>query len=44
MEIVGDRFAKSEYFISSLLFAGKLLKTITEKSNKTSPKKSRLNV
>ncbi|MEM3579847.1 MAG: corrinoid protein [Candidatus Bathyarchaeia archaeon] len=31
MEIVGDRFAKSEYFISDLLFAGELLKAITEK-------------
>jgi methanogenic corrinoid protein MtbC1 len=31
MEIVGDRFAKNEYFISDLLFAGEILRAITEK-------------
>ncbi|MEM3577890.1 MAG: cobalamin-dependent protein [Candidatus Bathyarchaeia archaeon] len=29
MEIVGNRFANSEYFISDLLYAGEILKTIT---------------
>ncbi|MBS7636583.1 B12-binding domain-containing protein [Candidatus Bathyarchaeota archaeon] len=31
MEIVGDKFAESEYFISDLLFVGKVLRAITEK-------------
>jgi methanogenic corrinoid protein MtbC1 len=31
MEIVGNRFANSEYFISDLLYAGEILKTVTEK-------------
>jgi len=29
MEIVGDRFANSEYFISDLIYAGEILKAIT---------------
>jgi 5-methyltetrahydrofolate--homocysteine methyltransferase len=29
MEIVGNRFANNEYFISDLLYAGEILKTIT---------------
>jgi methanogenic corrinoid protein MtbC1 len=31
MEIVGNRFAKSEYFISDLLYAGEILRDVTEK-------------
>jgi 5-methyltetrahydrofolate--homocysteine methyltransferase len=31
MEIVGNRFAKNEYFISDLLYAGEILKIISEK-------------
>jgi 5-methyltetrahydrofolate--homocysteine methyltransferase len=31
MEIVGNRFANSEYFISDLLYAGELLRAVTEK-------------
>jgi 5-methyltetrahydrofolate--homocysteine methyltransferase len=30
MEIVGNRFANSEYFISDLLYSGEILKTITD--------------
>ncbi|MEM2254859.1 MAG: B12-binding domain-containing protein, partial [Candidatus Bathyarchaeia archaeon] len=29
MEIVGNRFANSEYFISDLIYAGEILKAIT---------------
>ncbi|MEM3730435.1 MAG: cobalamin-dependent protein [Candidatus Bathyarchaeia archaeon] len=29
MEVVGNRFANSEYFISDLIYAGEILKTIT---------------
>jgi len=31
MEIVGNRFAKNEYFISDLLYAGEILRVVTEK-------------
>jgi methylmalonyl-CoA mutase cobalamin-binding domain/chain len=31
MEIVGNRFANSEYFISDLLYAGEILRDVTEK-------------
>jgi methanogenic corrinoid protein MtbC1 len=31
MEIVGNRFAKNEYFISDLLYAGEILRAVTEK-------------
>jgi 5-methyltetrahydrofolate--homocysteine methyltransferase len=31
MEIVGNRFANSEYFISDLLYAGEILGAVTEK-------------
>ncbi|MEM3702899.1 MAG: cobalamin-dependent protein [Candidatus Bathyarchaeia archaeon] len=31
MEIVGNRFANNEYFISDLLYAGEILRAITEK-------------
>jgi 5-methyltetrahydrofolate--homocysteine methyltransferase len=31
MEVVGNRFANSEYFISDLLYAGELLRAVTEK-------------
>mgnify|MGYP000125130684 CR=1 FL=1 len=31
MEIVGNRFAKNEYFISDLLYAGEILRSVTEK-------------
>ena len=31
MEIVGNRFANSEYFISDLLYAGEILRVVTEK-------------
>ena len=30
MEIVGNRFAKNEYFISDLLYAGEILRVVTE--------------
>lgn len=30
MDIVGNRFANSEYFISDLLYSGEILKTITD--------------
>lgn len=30
MEIVGDRFAKGEYFIPDLIFSGEILKQITD--------------
>jgi methanogenic corrinoid protein MtbC1 len=31
MEIVGNRFANNEYFISDLLYAGEILRAVTEK-------------
>jgi len=31
MEIVGNRFANNEYFISDLLYAGEILRSVTEK-------------
>lgn len=31
MEIVGNRFANNEYFISDLLYAGEILRVVTEK-------------
>ncbi|MEM2546745.1 MAG: B12-binding domain-containing protein, partial [Candidatus Bathyarchaeia archaeon] len=31
METVGNRFANNEYFISDLLYAGEILRAITEK-------------
>ena len=31
MEIIGNRFAKNEYFISDLLYAGVILRVVTEK-------------
>lgn len=31
MEIVGNRFSKNEYFISDLLYAGEILRAVTEK-------------
>ena len=31
MEIVGNHFANNEYFISDLLYAGEILRTLTEK-------------
>jgi len=31
MEIVGNHFANNEYFISDLLYAGEILRTVTEK-------------
>jgi 5-methyltetrahydrofolate--homocysteine methyltransferase len=31
MEIVGNRFASNEYFISDLLYAGEILRVVTEK-------------
>lgn len=31
MEIVGNRFAKNEYFISDLLYAGEILRVVSEK-------------
>jgi methanogenic corrinoid protein MtbC1 len=31
MEIIGNRFAKNEYFISDLLYAGEILRVVTEK-------------
>jgi len=30
MEIIGNRFAKNEYFISDLLYAGEILRVVTE--------------
>jgi len=31
MEIVGNRFAENEYFISDLLYAGEILRSVTDK-------------
>lgn len=44
MEIVGNRFADKEYFISDLLYSGEIQKAITDMVKPKLPRQPRLSV